>query len=483
MLKQSLQQKLLQKLSPQQIQMIKLLELPTLQLEQRIKKEIEENPALEEASDRERDSFEDNNEDNEKNEKTNDDDFDYEDLVPNDDDIPNYKLNINNYSKDDERPDYNHSAYKSFHDYLFEELRLKGITKRQEIIAEFIIGNIDEDGYLRRDIESISDDIAFTKNITIEIEELEEVLKSVQELDPPGVGATDLQSCLLIQLNRLDQNESDIKLATSIIQNHFEEFTKKHYTKIIDKYNITKDELKDAINRVLKLNPKPGFAYEGSQDMSNMAVIPDFILDVTDNEILISINSRNTPELKINTGYSEMFNQLSGNNKKADKEASAFLKQKLETAKWFIDAIKQRENTLLVTINAIVEHQKDFFLEGDERHLKPMILKDIAEKTNLDISTISRVANSKYVQTPYGNFLLKYFFSEGMQTESGEEVSTKEIKHILKDFVEKESKNKPLTDEKLSELLHEKGYKVARRTVAKYREQLGIPVARLRKEI
>ncbi len=482
MLKQNLQQKLLQKLSPQQIQMIKLLELPLLQLEQRIKKELEENPALEEGKNKEEDIIQEQSDENEEQRES--DDFTIEDYISDDEDTPSYKLSVNNYSRDNEQPDIPHAATKTFHEYLKEQLGLKSITQRQKMLAEFIIGNIDEDGYLRREVEAIADDIAFSKNASVEPDELIEILKIIQIFDPAGVGAQNLQECLLLQIERKKQTD-EVLLAKKILKHNFTEFTKKHYPKIIAKYGINRSELKSAIEQILKLNPKPGSAYEDSHAHSTQTIIPDFILEVHDGEIEIRLNSRNSPELRISNGYSQMLDSLieKGKSKKNDKYAAIFIKQKLESAKWFIDALKQRENTLLFTINAIVEYQKDFFLEGDERRLKPMILKDIAKRTNLDISTISRVANSKYVQTPYGNYLLKHFFSEGMQTDTGEEVSTREIKHILKEFIENEPKDKPLTDEKLSAVLRSKGYNVARRTVAKYRDQLGIPVARLRKEI
>ncbi len=484
MLKQNLQQKLLQKLSPQQIQMIKLLELPTLQLEQRIKKELEENPALEEGDEEDENFQDDNNETSE--EKTDDDDeFTLEDYLVDDDEIPNYKLNANNYSKDDEHNEMPHSSSKSFHEHLKDQLGLKKIGKKQAFISEFIIGNIDEDGYLRRETDAICDDIAFSKNISVKVEEVEEVLEIIQELDPPGVGARDLRECLLIQIRKKEEKNKLTDIAERILDDYFDEFTKKHYTKIMSKCGINEEILKSVLEVILKLNPKPGSSYGDPQQNNLQSIIPDFILEIKDGEIEISLNARNTPELRVSRSYTDMLSGIAESQKvkKSDKEAAMFIKQKLDSAKWFIDAIKQRHNTLLFTINAIVEFQKEFFLEGDETLLKPMILKDIAEITELDISTISRVANSKYVSTPYGNYLLKHFFSEAMQTESGEEVSTREIKQILRDCVENETKSKPLTDEKLSEILKGKGYKIARRTIAKYREQLGIPVARLRKEL
>ncbi len=487
MLKPGLQQKLLQKLSPQQIQMIKLLELPTVQLEERIKKELEENPALDEGpDDSEDEKFQDNltNEEEDNSADNSDDEFSLEDyLQDEDDEIPAYKLQANNYSKDDEHKEIPYSAAKTFHEFLQEQLILKDLTEKEKIIAEYLIGNIDEDGYLRREIENIVDDIAFSANIDVTEQEILNVLEIIQELDPPGVGAQNLQECLFIQLERKEEQTQAVKNAKRIIVDCFEEFTKKHYHKIKSKCDLEDEELKEAIDIILKLNPKPGSSFGEPQTKSFNAIIPDFILEIENNKVIVSLNSRNTPELRISRMFSQMLEEYSSSKNKNNKEAIAFIKQKIDSAKWFIDAINQRQNTLLFTMNAIAEFQKEFFLTGDETKLKPMILKDIAEITGLDISTISRVANSKYVATPYGNFPLKYFFSEGMQTETGEEVSTREIKQILKECIENENKSKPLTDDKLAEILKSKGYIIARRTVAKYREQLGIPVARLRKEL
>ncbi|MBN2778063.1 MAG: RNA polymerase factor sigma-54 [Bacteroidales bacterium] len=485
MLKQNLQQKLLQKLSPQQIQMIKLLELPTLQLEQRIKKELEENPALDEGSDNDDEYSAEEIQDNDDAQNDDDDEFSFEEYIGDDDEIPSYKLNTNNYSKDDEQRDIPFSSAKSFHEHLSDQLMLKDVTEKEKLLAVFIIGNIDEDGYLRRELEAIVDDIAFSQNMEVEEEELRRVLEVVQDLDPAGVGAQNLQECLMLQLERKENLTEEVELAKRIIGGCFDEFTKKHYTKIMSKCSIDEVQLKGAIDLILKLNPKPGSSFGEPQTRSLQAIIPDFILDIVDGKIEISLNSRNAPELKISRSFHQMMEDYARNKNanKSDKEALTFIKQKLDSAKWFIDAIVQRQNTLLFSMNAIAEFQKNFFLSGDETDLKPMILKDIAEITNLDISTISRVANSKYVATPYGNYSLKYFFSEGMQTESGEEVSTREIKQILKDCIAEESKSKPLTDDKLAEILKTKGYQIARRTVAKYREQLDIPVARLRKEL
>ncbi len=480
MLKQKLEQKLLQKLSPQQIQMIKLLEVPTMQLEQRIKKELEENPALEEGEDMER-----SEEPAEEAPKENQDEFSFEDYIG-DDDIPNYKLQASNYSKDMKHEEIPFSVGSTFKESLESQLNLRFLDEKQDMLASYLIGNIDDDGYLRRDLISIVNDLAFSQNVTATVEELEDVLKIIQGFEPAGVGARDLRECLLLQLRNKKQDSKGNKIAFEIVNSQFEEFTKKHYEKIQHKLNISDEELKMAIEEIIKLNPKPGGAYSDPQNKSVQHIIPDFILENNDSELQLSLNSKNVPELRVSRTYSEMLETYAaGGEKKSkdQKDAVNFVKQRLDSAKWFIDAIKQRQNTLLVTMNAILTHQENYFKEGDETKLKPMILKDIAEKTGLDISTISRVANSKYIQTHFGIFPLKYFFSEGMQTDSGEEVSTREIKKILQDCIENENKKKPVTDEKLAKILREKGYNIARRTVAKYREQLHIPVARLRKEL
>lgn len=485
MLKQSLQQKQLQKLSPQQINMIKLLELPTLQLEQRIKKELEENPALEEGEEN-FDESEDNLLDREPENKDKDDEeFSIEDYMD-DDETPAYKLKSNNYSKDDERKEVPYSISDSFHEDLVRQLGLKSISPQEKELALFIIGNIDEDGYLRRNLEAIVNDLAFTQNIQTSIDELSHILNIIQDLDPAGVGARDLRECLILQLKKKEVRSVESITALEIIEKYFDEFTKKHYTKILKNLEITEEQLKGALEIIVKLNPKPGSSHGGSSSGTAQTIIPDFILENHDGKLELSLNSRNAPELRLSKTYSEMLESISYNKSesaRSNKDAIVFIKQKLDSAKWFIDAVKQRQNTLMITMNAILEYQKEYFTEGEETLLRPMILKDIAEITNLDISTISRVANSKYIQTPFGNFLLKYFFSEGMQTDSGEEVSTREIKKIMRDCIGEEDKKKPLTDEKLSEILKEKGYNIARRTVAKYREQMEIPVARLRKEL
>jgi RNA polymerase sigma-54 factor len=482
MLKQSLQQKLLQKLSPQQIQMIKLLEIPTMQLEQRIKKEIEENPVLEEGRDKE--EFDSGPEDavSDAPEK---EDFSIDEYI-NKDEIPAYKLYTKNYSNDEKRTEIPFSVGASFHDHLESQLGLRNLDERQHALAEYIIGNIDEDGYLRRDLEAISDDLAFNVNIEVKEQELLEILRIIQDFDPVGIGARDLRECLLLQIWAKDQSNPAIALAAKIIRYHFEEFTRKHYDKIQSKLNASDDELKQAIEEILHLNPKPGSSFSDSLNRTTQVIIPDFILDNNEGELEISLNGRNTPELRISRTYSEMLESYASSRKTASteqKEAVSFVKQKLDSAKWFIEAIKQRQNTLLVTMNSILEYQREYFDDGDETKLKPMILKDIADKTGLDISTISRVANSKYIQTHFGIIPLKFFFSEGLQTESGEEVSTREIKKILKGCIDNEPKRRPLTDDQLAEILQKKGYHIARRTVAKYREQLNIPVARMRKEL
>lgn len=485
MLKQRLQQKLLQKLSPQQIQLIKLLEIPTLQLEQRIKKEIEENPALEDGTIESPDN-EDTSAENEEENTNADDEFSLEDYIADDDEIPNYKLQANNYSKDDERKEIPFSSGSTFHEHLNSQLGLRSLSEKEFALAEYIIGNIDDDGYLRRRLDAIADDIAFATGINTNEDELDKLLMIIQDFDPAGVGAQDLQECLLLQIERKDDTILEIELARKIIRHHFNEFTKKHYDKIISRLNINEDLLKEAINEILKLNPKPGSSFSDSLSKSSMPIIPDFTLDLEDGEFQLSLNSRNLPELRVSKTYADMltsFNIEQKKKSKTEKEAITFVKQKLDSAKWFIDAIKQRQNTLILTMNAIIDYQKEYFYEGDEKKLRPMILKDIADRTGLDISTVSRVANSKYIQTHFGIFALKHFFSESMQTYDGEEVSTREIKQILSECIDNEDKKKPLTDEKLTQILQKKGYRIARRTVAKYREQLNIPVARLRKEI
>jgi len=485
MLKQRLQQKLLQKLSPQQIQMIKLLEIPTIELEQRIKKELEENPVLEEGNDNTSDTAEQEDEilDNEAGDDQ--DEFSLQDYL-NDEDIPSYKLSTRNYSRDDKKTEIPFSVGDTFHDHLESQMGLRKLTEIQEVLGKYVIGNIDEDGYLRRKLENIVDDLAFSLNLSTTEEELLEMLHIIQDFDPPGVGARDLQECLLLQIDRKDRNVPVIQRTWQILKYHFDSFTKKHYDKILARMNISEKELKESIEEILKLNPKPGSSYSDPLNKSIQHIVPDFILDNRDGVHQLSLNSKNVPDLHVSRQYAEMlqnYQQNKKNHSKVEKDAVGFVKQKLDSAKWFIDAIRQRQHTLLLTMEAILDYQKEFFEDEDELKLKPMILKDIAERTQLDISTISRVANSKYVQTPRTIYPLKFFFSEGMTNEDGEEVSTREIKKILKECVGNENKTKPLTDEKLAAILKEKGYVIARRTVAKYREQLNIPVARLRKEL
>jgi RNA polymerase sigma-54 factor len=499
MLKQRLQQKLLQKLSPQQIQLMKLLQLPTLLLEQRIKEEIEENPALEEGDDDDEfDDFdsqetddpvddidlEDFEKDFDEPEVDPDNEFDISDYIE-DDEIPNYKLAANNTSADDEHKEMPLSSSFSFQEHLLSQLGLRDLTETEVLIAEHIIGNIDDAGYLQRDIHSLIDDLAFALNIKTNFKEILGLLRIIQEFDPPGVGARDLQECLLLQVRRKLPRTPALENATLMLEKNFTDFTKKHYEKIQKRYNLSDAEFKEAIDEILKLNPKPGNTITGAGQTAQY-VIPDFIVSGGNGELELSLNSRNAPELRISRTYTEMLETMAVAKGKPDsrqKEAMMFVKQKLDGAKWFIDAIKQRQNTLLNTMEAILDFQREYFLSGDETKIKPMILKDIADIVQLDISTISRVANSKYVQTPYGTFLLKTLFSESLQNEEGEEVSTREVKKILQDCISAENKSKPVTDDQLTQILKEKGYNIARRTVAKYREQLNIPVARLRKEL
>ncbi|HRY31414.1 MAG TPA: RNA polymerase factor sigma-54 [Bacteroidales bacterium] len=488
MLNQRLQQKLLQKLSPQQILLMKLLQIPSVSLEQRIKQEIEENPALEDLADPTEAAYESETGQKEENQEENeevskDDEFDLEDYLD-EDEIPAYKLYASNTGPDDDRPSLPFASADTFQDSLLHQLGMYKLSPNQEIIAATIIGNLDDAGYLQRDISAMVDDLAFSQNIQASEEEILEVLHFIQQLDPPGIGARNLQECLLLQLRRMEEKKPALGLAIEIIEHHFNEFTRKHYDKILKKSRASEEALKAAMGIILRLNPKPGSSINETE-RSNQYIEPDFIITPRDTQLELTLNSRNTPELRVNKKYMHMLEDYAsgrGNNHQ-QKEAVQFIRQKIDSARWFIEAIKQRQNTLYITMNAIMEYQKEYFLSGDETRLRPMILKDIAEIVNMDISTVSRVANSKYVQTPYGTFLLKTFFSESLQTESGEEVSSREIKKILSDCIESESKDKPLTDEELTDVLKGKGYNIARRTVAKYREQLNIPVARLRKAI
>ncbi|MCX6225723.1 MAG: RNA polymerase factor sigma-54 [Bacteroidia bacterium] len=490
MLKQRLQQKLLQKLSPQQIQLIKLLEVPTMQLEQRIKKELEENPILEEG--REEDpEINDSRLDEEEPEKEKDE-ISLEEFKD-DYDIPAYRLNPRNRSHEDEKVvEIPFSAGISFRENLSNQLGMRIMDEDKQALGHYILGNIDDDGYLRRDLENIVDDLAFSLNISTTFEELQEILLLIQEFDPPGVGARNLQECLILQLDRHTREgrcNDDTKNARIILTDFFEEFTRKHYDKIQNRMDLTDLQLKSSINEIIRLNPKPGGDYGDTTMQSHHQIVPDFVLEDNEGILELSLNSKNAPDLRINSLYANMLKSYNQERKtqyqnRNHKEAATFVRQKVESAKWFMEAIRQRQHTLILTMNAIMEFQKEYFrCGGDEMRLRPMILKDISERTSLDISTISRVANSKYIQTDWGIFPLKYFFSEGLQTDSGEEVSTREIKKILEECLENENKLKPVTDDKLALILKQRGYLIARRTVAKYREQLNIPVARLRKEL
>jgi len=493
-LKQTQQLKLLQKLSPQQIQLMKLLQLPTVALEQRIKEELELNPALEEDN-TEAETEEVENEYDEVDNSDSDDsnDFEEKEVDKIDDgyeledymdagDLDAYKYEISNRSADDEVFQTVVVEGPDFHSQLEEQLGLRELTEKQFSIGLYLIGCIDEDGYIRRDLDLIVDDLAFSQNIQVTKEELEEVLKTIQEFDPAGVGARTLQECLLIQLERKPIKAKETQLAIEVVKTMMDEFSKKHYDKIIRKLNIEDDDLKEVIAEITHLNPRPGNS-EGDNKGQMSEVVPDFNISVVDGLPELSINQRNLPELKISNDYIEMLKEYSRAKEKSIKEASSFVKGKIESAQWFIEALQQRHQTMLVSMHAIMEYQQEYFSTGDESKIKPMILKDIADKVGLDISTVSRVANSKYVQTPYGTFLLKTFFSESLSTDGGEEVSTREVKKILQECIANEDKKKPLTDDALCEILKQKKYNIARRTVAKYREQLDIPVARMRKEI
>jgi len=483
MLKQYLQFKLSQKLSPQQIQLMKLIQLPTQAFEQRLKQELEENPALERGKDNESEGFEDYSDHNlGDNEQINAEDINVDDYLS-DDEIPTYRLHANNYSADDDSKTIPYASGSSFTQILIDQLNTFRLEDEHYQIAKFLIGSIDDSGYIRRPLLDLIDDLAFTQNIYTNIETIEKVLNVVQQLDPPGVGARDLQECLLIQLQRKIQTPHT-EYAAKIIENAFEQFSKKHYQKLLKKFNISEHQLKDAILEIERLNPKPGSSFSNNL-RSTEHVVPDFTIKIVDGELELTLNGRNAPELHVSKSYNEMLlgYKASKEKSKAQKEAVLFIKQKLDAAKWFIDAIRQRQQTLMLTMSAIMHYQKAYFLSGDEEQLRPMILKDIADEVEMDVSTISRVANSKYVDTPYGTKLIKEFFSESMTNDQGEEVSTREIKSILKTVISEEDKKKPLTDEKLAKILKEKGYPIARRTVAKYREQLEFPVARLRKQI
>ena len=484
MLKQSLQYKLLQKLSPQQIQLMKLIQLPTQAFEERLKQEIEENPALDTGNEKldSEDEFPNEYEDS-GNEKIEAADINIDEYLS-DDEIPNYKTHANNYASDDEEKNVPYAAGTSFHQSLVNQLNTFNLDDEELAIAEFLVGSIDDSGYIRREIIDLVDDLAFTANVFTTEEKVLNILKKVvHSLEPTGVGARNLKECLVIQL-KAKQTNKQRQLAINVLENAFDHFVKKHYKKLQEKFNISEVELKEINTEISKLNPKPGSSYAGNNKMAEQ-IVPDFSIKIIDGELDLTLNARNAPELHVSREYNNMLKGYQESNKKnkAQKDAVFFIKQKLDAAKWFIDAIKQRQQTLLVTMNTIMHYQYDYFLTGDERKLKPMILKDIADKISMDISTVSRVANSKYVATPYGTKLIKEFFSESMKNDQGEDISTKEIKNILENVIAEEDKKKPLTDEKLSLILKEKGYPIARRTIAKYREQLDLPVARLRKEI
>ena len=460
-----------QKLSPQQIQMIKLLELPTVQLEQRIKQEIEDNIVLEE---------EHASEEEEQPQQISVDEYLRED------DTPSYKSRINNYSKDDKQRPVFLTEGRSLPEYLLEQLGFRNLSERDMRLAAYLVGSIDEDGYLRRDLESVADDIAFTLGIETSAEELERLLGVLHELEPAGIGARNLRECLLLQMAQIPINSRPRRLARKILTNYFEEFVKKHYEKLMSRLQVSEEDFREAIAEIRRLSPKPGNLYaEGGTDTTPY-IIPDFILDYQDGRFQLSLNSYNVPEVRVNRRYMDMIREMVGSDgtvREKDKEAIQFVKNKIDSDKWFISAIKQRHDTLMRTMQTILDYQQEYFKDGDKSKLRPMILKDIADRTGLDVSTISRVVNSKYVQTQFGIILLKSLFSEAMQTESGEEVSSYEIKNILQECIDEEDKRHPLTDETLMDILNSKGYRIARRTVAKYREMLGIPVARLRKQI
>ena len=460
------------KLSPQQIQMIKLLELPTMQLEQRIKREIEENIVLEE---------EEPSDEEQMPEK-----ISVEDYLGKEDDTPSYKSRINNFSKDDKQRPVYITEGRSLQEYLIEQLRFRSLTEREMSVAVYIVGSIDDDGYLRRDLSSLSDDMAFSQGIEVTVEEIERILGIIHELEPAGVGARNLQECLLLQMRQVRIDTHAKRLALKILTSYFDAFAKKHYERLMARLQITEDEFRDAIEQIKCLYPKPGNLYtEGGSDTTPY-IVPDFVLDNSDGELRLTLNAGNIPEVRISRRYKEMIRDMvspDGTVKEKDREAIQFVKSKIDSAKWFISAIKQRHDTLMRTMRTILDFQREYFVDGDKSKLRPMILKAIADRTGLDVSTISRVVNSKYIQTPFGIILLKSLFSEGMQTSSGEEVSSYEIKKILQDCIDQEDKRHPLTDENLMDILNAKGYCIARRTVAKYREMLDIPVARMRKQI
>lgn len=470
MLKQELGLKQQQKLSPLQIQTIKIIELPVLELEQRIRKELEENPVLDDSPAEKSDSDEEDTRDVSLSE------------INEDDPIPSYRLHVNNYGKD-ERPQYNtFSVKQSFTQSLMEQLGFRNLDKHQHAVAAFIIGSLDDDGYLRRDIENLVDDMAFRANIETTEEEVLQMLGIIQEFEPTGVGARDLRECLLLQLANLKQDESTVN-ATKILTNCFQDFSNRHFHRIMSRLGLSEEQLKKATAKIVKLNPAPGGQVDDSYNDQAQQIVPDFVLTYDNGQLNLTMPRFSLPEIRVNKKYAELLMEAAGSTERQKKEAATFVKQKMDSAKWFVEALKQRHNTLMNTMQAIVDYQETYFQTGDESNLKPMVLKDIAEKTGFDISTISRVVNSKYIETNFGIFPLKYFFSEGLENQEGEEVSTRELKKVLQECVDGEDKHKPLTDDQLVSEMESKGYKVARRTIAKYREQLGIPKARLRKEL
>ena len=493
-LSQSFQQKLLQKLSPQQIQLMKLLQVPTANLEERIKEELEENPALEMDEEGHEDEFGEDSQDefDNSNDETDPegseeeyDNVDISDYVVDDDgEIADYKLKADNYPETDDQKVIPIKVETTFHDLLLNQLGMLELDDRSYKIAEQIVGSLDDDGYLRRELTSIADDLAFNLSLVVEVKEIEVLVDQIQQFDPPGICARDLRECLLLQLKRNQVEGKSVILAIQILTKYFEEFTKKHYEKIQRSLNLSDERIKDVIGQIIKLNPRPG-GNIGENNQIETYITPDFFVLNSNGKLELTLNAKNAPDLRISEGYKDMLKDYDKGSKKdkRQKEAVVFIKQKIDSAKWFIDMIKQRQDTLISTMSAIMKHQQNFFLTGDETTMRPMILKDIAEITGLDISTVSRVANSKFVQTEFGTYRLKFFFSESLSTDSGEEVSTREVKKILRDMIEGEDKRRPLSDEMLTDMLQEKGYNIARRTVAKYREQLNVPVARLRKEL
>jgi RNA polymerase sigma-54 factor len=492
-LSQSLQQKLLQKLSPQQIQLMKLLQIPTANLEERVKEELEENPALEMDEEGSDDEFGEDTQDSiddpiEELMDGSEDDYENADMteyiVDDDGEIADYKTRDDNYPEMDDQKVMPIRVETTFHDLVVDQLGMLELDERRFKIAEQIVGSLDDDGYLRRELSSIADDLAFRQSMVVAEKEIEELVEQIQQFDPAGICARNLQECLLLQLKRKLGEGKSVALAIQILSKYFEEFTKKHYEKIQHNLNLNDDQIRDVINQIIKLNPKPG-GNIGEINKAESYIIPDFYIINNNGRLELSLNARNAPDLRISEGYRDMLKDYEKGSKKdkRQKEAVLFIKQKIDSAKWFIDMIKQRQETLINTMSAIISHQEEFFLTGDETNMRPMILKDIAELTGLDVSTVSRVANSKFVQTEFGTYRLKFFFSESLSTDSGEEVSTREVKKILNDIIEGEDKRKPLSDEILTDMLQAKGYNIARRTVAKYREQLNVPVARLRKEL